>query len=111
MAAANQPVPMAALKSAWKSAQPSRKDFGAVVAELQSSLMVGEGNVFGRGNHVPVTHLAFFKPPATAFLSELKARDRRSAKEWEYVNCAGVWLEMGQAALTIERKERSIFQR
>jgi hypothetical protein len=60
--------------------------------------MVGEGSIFERGAYVPVTHLAFFKPPATAFLSELKSKDRRSAKEWEYVNAAGVWLDFGQAA-------------
>jgi hypothetical protein len=45
--------------------------------------------------------MAFFKPPATAFLSELKSKNWRSAKEWEYVNAAGVWLELGQAALAI----------
>jgi hypothetical protein len=63
--------------------------------------MVGEGSIFERGAHVPVTHMAVFKPPAIAFLSELKSKDRRSAKEWEYVNLAGVWLELGQAALAI----------
>jgi hypothetical protein len=92
---------MAALRAAWKAAAPTRQDFGAVVSELQSLQMVGEGSIFERGAHVPVTHMAFFKPPATAFLSELKSKDRRSAKEWEYVNAAGVWLELGQAALAI----------
>ena len=66
--------------------------------------MVGEGSIFERGAHVPVTHMAFFKPPATAFLSELKRKDRRSAKEWEYVNAAGVWLELGQAGLEIVKE-------
>jgi hypothetical protein len=95
---------LAALKSAWKAATPTRQDFGAVVSELQSMQMVGEGSIFERGAHVPVTHMAFFKPPATAFLSELKAKDRRSAKEWEYVNAAGVWLELGQAALALAKE-------
>jgi hypothetical protein len=63
--------------------------------------MVGEGSIFERGAHVPVTQMAFFKPPATAFLSEQKSKGRRSAKEWEYVNAVGVWLELGQAALAI----------
>jgi hypothetical protein len=72
---------MAALKTAWKAATPTRQDFGAVVSELQSMQMVGEGSIFERGAHVHVTHMAFFKPPATAFLSELKSKDRRSAKE------------------------------
>jgi hypothetical protein len=92
---------MAALRTAWKAATPTRQDFGAVVSELQSMQMVGEESIFERGAHVPVTHMAFFKPPTTAFLSELKIKDRRSAKEWEYVNAAGVWLELGQASLAI----------
>jgi hypothetical protein len=45
--------------------------------------------VFERVNHVPVTHLDLFKPPASDVLSELRAKDQRSAKEWEYVNAAG----------------------
>ena len=95
---------LAALRTAWKAASPICRDFGAVVSELQSMQMVGEGSIFERGAHVPVTHMAFFKPPATAFLSELKSKDRRSAKEWEYVNAAGVWLELGQAALAIVKE-------
>jgi hypothetical protein len=94
---------MAALRTAWKEATPTRQDFGAVVSELQSMQMVGEGSIFEREAHVPVTQMAFFKPPATAFLSELKSKDRRSAKKWEHVNAAGVWLELGQAALAIEK--------
>jgi uncharacterized membrane protein YgcG len=94
---------VAALRSAWKAATPTRQDFGAVVSELQSMQMVGKGSIFERGAHVPVTHMAFFKPPATAFLSELKAKDRRSAKEWEYINAAGVWLELGQAAMVLAK--------
>jgi hypothetical protein len=92
-----------ALKAAWKTAAPTRQDFGAVVSELQSMQMVGEGSLFERGSHVPVTHMAFFKPPPTAFLSELRAKDRRSAKEWEYINAAEVWLELGQAAMSLTR--------
>jgi hypothetical protein len=69
---------LAALRTAWKAATPTRRDFGAVASELQSMQMVGEGSIFERGAHVPVTHMAFFKPPATAFLSELKSGPRRS---------------------------------
>jgi hypothetical protein len=68
----------------------SRQDFGAVVSELQSMQMVGEGSIFERGAHVPETHMAFFNPAATAFLSEMKNKDLRSAKEWEYINAAGM---------------------
>ena len=36
--------------------------------------MVGEGSIFERGAHVPVIHMDFCKPPATAVVSELKAK-------------------------------------
>jgi hypothetical protein len=96
------------VRTAWKRAEPNHSDYGLAVAELNSSQMVGNGSVFERGNHVPVTHLTYFKPPASAFLSELRAKDRRSAKEWEYVNAAGVWVELGQTALDLARDGESV---
>jgi hypothetical protein len=78
---ANATATAATLRSGWRASTPARQDFGAVVSELQSMQMVSEGSLFERGWHVHVTHVAFFKPPATAFLSELKAKDRRSAKK------------------------------
>jgi hypothetical protein len=104
MSGADERVALRNLKTAWKGATPENGDYGEAVAELNSSQMVGEGSVFERGSHVPITHLAFFKPPATSFLSELRNKDRRSAKEWEYVNAAGVWLELGQTALSLTRE-------
>lgn len=65
--------------------------------------MVGEGGPFERGPHVPATHMRYFKPPVDAFLTELKGKDRRSAKEWKYVNASGVWSEMGLSALSLLR--------
>lgn len=62
-----------------------------------------EWSVFERGRHVPVTHMGYFKPAATAFLSELRSQDRRSAKEWEYLNVIGVWTELGLAALEVAK--------
>lgn len=91
------------LRTAWATLRPSKRDFGAVVAELNASRLVGEGGVFERGAHVPVTHMGYFKPPVDAFLSELRSRDRRSAKEWEYVNAAGVWAELAMVALEFAR--------
>jgi hypothetical protein len=52
---------LAALRSAWKAATPTRQYFGAVVSELQSMQMVGEGSIFERGADVPVTHMAFLQ--------------------------------------------------
>jgi hypothetical protein len=71
---------LTALGAVWKAATPTRQGFAAVVSEVQSMQMVGEGSLFESGAHVPVTHMAFFKAPAMAFLSELKAKVRRSAK-------------------------------
>lgn len=66
--------------------------------------LVGEASVFERGNHVPITQYAYFKPPMDAFAVELKARDRRSAKKWEYVNAAGMWIEAGLAGLQLAKE-------
>ena len=97
--------PALAVRAAWESAVPSRRDYGDVVAELSSLKLVGEGSVFERGPHVPVTHMGYFKPPADAFVSELKSKDRRSAKEWEYVNACSVWTELGLAALGVAKDQ------
>jgi hypothetical protein len=70
--------------------------------------MVGNGSVFERGNHVPVTCLAYFKPPASAVLSELRAKDRGFAKEWEYVYAAELWVELGQTALDLARDGENV---
>ena len=68
-------------------------------------MLVGEGSVFERGLHVSVTHMGYFKPAADAFVSELWSPDRRSAKECEYINAAGVWTEMGLSALIVAKNQ------
>ena len=78
-----------------------------MVSELNSSKLVGEGSVFERGAHVPVTHMGFFKPPKDAFLADPKSKDRWSAKEWEYINAAGVRLELGMASLDVAALEQN----
>ena len=60
-----------------------------MVTEINPSKLVGEARIFERGPYVPITHMGYFKPATDAFLVELKNKDRRSAKEWEYVNGAG----------------------
>ena len=79
-----------AFTAAWATASPERRDYGTVVTELNSLKLVGEESVVERGHHVPVTHMGYFKPLADAFVSDLRSKDRRSAKEWEYINAAGV---------------------
>lgn len=91
------------LRALWAASKPTRHDYAAVVNEINSLKLVGEASVFDRGPHVPITHLSFFKAPVDAFATDLKSKDRRSAKEWDYINGAGVWLESGIAALRLAR--------
>lgn len=103
MADAQTPGPapaFAALRNAWRAIdRPRRETVGEAVIELQSAAMVGEGSSFERGAHVSALHFNYFKPPETPFLSSLRSRDRRSAKEWEYINAAGVWLDISRKSL------------
>lgn len=96
--------PCTELRAMWSSAKPTRHDFAAVVNELNSLKLCGKASVFERGAHVPITHMAFFKAPIDAFSTDLKSKDRRSAKEWDYINGAGVWLESGLATLRLARE-------
>lgn len=108
-----QPTPPAPASSggvttaAWRTAKPVRQDYADVVVEMNSSRLVGEGGLFDRGPHVPITHMGYFKPPTDAFLTELRSRDRRSAKEWEYINAVGVWIETGLTALDIAKNQET----
>lgn len=76
-------------------------DYAEVVEELNVAKLVGEIDVFEHGPHVPVTHMACFKPITDGFLVELKSKGRRSAKEWEYLNGAGVMVETVLTALEV----------
>ena len=89
------------LQEKWAVAKPTKVDFAAVVTDINATKLVGEASVFERGPHLPITHMAYFKPNMDAFLVELKSKDRRSAKEWEYVNGSGVWVETGLSALSL----------
>lgn len=101
--------PCKELRALWTTVKPTRHDFAAVVNDLNSLKLVGEASVFDRGAHVPITHMAFFKAPIDAFLTDLKSKDRRSAKEWDYLNAAGVWLESGLAALRLAKEGQGDF--
>jgi hypothetical protein len=78
------------LKASCNGAAQTYGDCGEVVAELNPAQMVGAGRVFERGSHVPITLLAFFKPPATPFVSEIRGNERWSEKEGEHDIAAGV---------------------
>lgn len=77
---------MASLCAAWAAAKPTRYDYATVVNEMNASKLCGEESIFERGPHVPIAHMEKFKPPTDAFLVELKSKERRSAKEWDYIN-------------------------
>lgn len=82
----------ALIRTAFATEKPKRRDYGEVVTELNASMLVGKGSVLERVSHVPVTHMGYFKLPMDAALAELKLKDRRSAKVWEYVKSAGIWI-------------------
>lgn len=91
------------VQGVWATYVPKRKEYAEVVKELNALTMVGGGSVFTRGPHVQATHLAYLKPPMDAVLTSLKSKDRRSAKEWEYINADGVWADMTITAFTIAK--------
>lgn len=50
--------------------------------------------------------MGYFMPLADEFMADLKAQDRRSAKEWEYLNSAEVWAGLGLMVLEVESSEK-----
>lgn len=66
---------LSALRAMWATAKPTWHDYDAVVNELNGAKLVGNGSVFERGPHVPIGHMAYFKPPMDAFAVDLKAKD------------------------------------
>ena len=65
VAPSRQHTQSAIVRAAWAAAAPAKKDYGLVVSDLNSSKLVGEGDVFERGAHVPVTHVGYFEPRKT----------------------------------------------
>ena len=101
----SSPPPSAevAVRAAWSTAKPERRDFGTVATELNSIKLLGEGNVFEKDFHGPVTHMRYFMPPSDVFLFDLRLSDCRSANEWNYINAAGVWTALALAALQVAK--------
>ena len=81
----------------------SEHEYKLVASALADAKNLGQSTLFDRCPHVPTNHLPYFKPEPNAFLIELKNKDRRSHKEWEYLNTAGVWLEIAVAAWTFSQ--------
>lgn len=91
-------------------AKPSREDYAAVVSELNASKLVKKVSIFEQTPFVPITDLSFFKPPVDAFFNEIKSKNRRRGKEWEYVNSAGIWIETGLASMTLANKKEEAWK-
>ena len=88
-----------AVRAVWATGEPKDPDYAVVVSGMHATKLVGRASVFARLDHVPITHMGYLKPENNAFLVELKTKDRRSAKKWEYVNGAGMWVDIGLSAL------------
>lgn len=62
-------------RAAFEVGKKTRRDYGAVLAELKFSKLVGERNVFDLGSDVSVRKKGLLKPPMDDFLDELKSKD------------------------------------
>lgn len=80
-AAGLDPVTLASVRLSWATGASTRHDYGEVFSDLNALTLVGEAALFERWPHVPVTHMGYFNPPADAFLSGPKAKDRRFSRE------------------------------
>ena len=96
---------IASVRAAWAVAKPDRPQFSEVVQLLATLREEGNGSVFRRGPHVQASHFGFFKPEVDAFYQTLQRKDRRSAKEWEYINAAGAWADMATTMMVIAKNE------
>lgn len=92
---------MSELRTRWSVAKPTRDNYANVVSDINATKLVGEASIFERGTHVTITHMGYFKHSTDAFLVELRLKDRRTAKEWEYINEAWVWAETSLSALSL----------
>lgn len=54
---------------------------------------MGDGSCVVRGLHVSITQTGYFKHPNDDFVAELRVKDLRSAKEWDYVYGGGVQVD------------------
>lgn len=49
---------------------------------MNANRLIGDTTIVERAIHFCVLHMGYFKPNSDAFMLKLKAKDRRSAKEW-----------------------------
>lgn len=57
-----------------------------------------------------MTHIGYLKPPSVAFLTELRAKDRKSANKWDFINSSIIWVEMGRTDLSVPKNSNGDIQ-
>jgi hypothetical protein len=67
-------------------------------AEVREAELETGGAAFHRKAPL-VEHFGYFKPMHVSLYDQLSAKDRRSGKEFEYLNAAGTWCQLAHAGL------------
>jgi len=83
-------------------AEPS--DYADLVSHQLASGMVGRKQLWPRSSLVLPSEVGYFKPETTLYLETFR-KDRRNAKEFEYVHSAGCWIEQSLAAFSLLRDQ------
>ena len=76
------------------------EDYSKVLNHLAAINLVGRGQLWPRGDFIQPHRPGYFKPESRLYIETLR-KDRRNAKELEYVHSAGTWLEQGLCALEL----------
>ena len=83
---------------------PTSGDYVDLVNHQLASGMVGRKELWPRSSLFLPNEVGYFKPETTLYLETFR-KDRRNAKELEYVHSAGCWVEQCQSVLTLLREE------
>lgn len=86
-------------KSIRLDASADKPAMKCLVEDVREADLEAGGAVFHREAPL-IDHFSYFKPKSASMYIQLSGKDRRSAKEYEYVNAAGVWGEMALAGMT-----------
>lgn len=79
-------------------------DYATLAVHQCAAGMVGRKELWPRSSLVLPSELCFLKPETTLYFETFR-RDRRNAKELEYVHAAGCWVEQALGAFSLLRDE------
>jgi len=85
-------------------AAAEHSDYANLVNHQLAAGMVGRRQLWPRSSLVLPSETGFFKPETNLYLETFR-KDRRNAKELEYVHSAGCWIEQSLAAFSLLRDE------